>query len=481
MTPEQDINETIHRRKATREERRRKAEQERRKMKLRLLAVTFVIVAVVGVVALFSLKDGIFGAEESTLPPQTQTESVSAAETAPETTAPSETQSDDGQTDPTGLMAAETVPETTQAASKSTKPSEETKKKEEFTVIHIAAAGDVNVTPEMLANAQTPDGYDFTEAFRDVSPVMSSADLTLLNLEGTFAGEPYGDERSSAPAELAAALKTIGVDAIQTANSASIRAGILGLQSTIDTLYGAGIVPVGTFYDSDAYRSSGGYTIVEVQGLRIALVGFTKGMDNLGLPKGSEDCVNVLYEDYTTIYEKVDSDRIKKVLRRVEEEKPDLTIAMLHWGSEYNEDISESQKSIRKLMLNNGVDVILGTHSHLVQTIDYNPDASTLVAYSLGDFFGNADQPGTNYSLVLDIEVTRDNLTGDVRITDYTYTPIFTLKPEDSAAGGHRVVRLQDAMSRYETNYLGKITPDIYDSMTRALKRLDERTHKELK
>lgn len=479
MTPERDINETIRRRKAVREERRRKAEQERRKMKMRLAAVAVMIVAAAGLIMLFSRHQGVFDPADPSQTVQTQAPTEAATQPDAQTTAPSEPQPSSEPTKPTEAQAVVTVPETTETPTEV--PTEKPKKKEEFTVIHIAAAGDVNVTPEVLANAQTADGYDFTEAFREVSPVISSADLALLNFEGTFSGAPYGDERSSAPVELLQALKNIGVDAIQTANSASVRAGILGLQSTIDTLYGAGIVPVGTFYDSEAARDSGGYTIVEVQGMRIALVGFTKGMDNLGLPKGSESCVNVLYKDYTTTYEDVDQDRIKKVLSRVEEEKPDLTIAMLHWGSEYNEDISDTQKSIRNLMLSNGVDVILGTHPHLVQTIDYNKDANTLVAYSLGDFFGNADQPGTNYSLVLDIEVTRDNYTGDVKITNYTYTPIFTLRPEDSAAGGHRIVRIPEAMSRYETNYLGKITPEIYDSMDRALTRLDERIHQELK
>ncbi len=465
MTPERDRSETIRRRKSKREEQRRRAEQERRKMKLRLAAVAAAVAAAVGVIALFSYKQGLFGSEDPSQSLQTQPQLP--------------TEPADG-SQPQKLPEQTDASQAASAADNSSAPTEKPKKKEEYTVIHIAAAGDVNVTPEILAGAQTADGYDFTDTFRDVAPVMSGADLTLLNFEGTFSGAPYGDERSSAPVELAKALKNIGVDVVQTANSASIRAGILGLQSTIDTLYGEGMIPVGTFYDTQSAKSSGGYTIVEVQGLRIALVGFTKGMDNLGLPSGSEDCVNVLYEDFTTTYSKVDQEQIKKVLRKVEEEQPDLTIAMLHWGSEYNEDISKSQQTIRKLMLSNGVDVILGTHPHLVQTVDYDSQANTLVAYSLGDFYGNADQPGTNYSMVLDIEVTRDNLTGEVRISDYTYTPIFTLHSEESAAGGQRVVRIREAMSRYETNFIGKITPEVYETMERALKRLDQRVNQEI-
>ena len=97
---------------------------------------------------------------------------------------------------------------------------------------------------------------------------------------------------------------------------------------------------------------------------------FTKGLGGKGLPSGSENCVNLLYEDYYTNYQKIATDSIKKILKNVESEDPDLTIALLHWGSEFNDTISDSQKSIASLMLKNGVDAIIGTHSHMVHQIE---------------------------------------------------------------------------------------------------------------
>ena len=473
MTPEQEQKELLRRRKAQREEKRQQARKQKKKMQLQLLAVGLFLLLAAGTVAVFTMRQSGAAPTEPSVAQPVQPTADSAPETGlrvPQTGGTAET----GGTLATGPLTVETVPPTTEADS----PRET--EREEYTVIHIAAAGDLNVTAEVVEHAKTDAGYDFEPAFQEVAPLLSGADLTLLNLEGTMAGEPYGDDRSSAPVELAQTLKSMGVDVVQTANSASVRAGILGLQDTIKNLYGAGLVPVGTFYDSRSFRDSGGYTIVEVDGMRIALVAFTKGMDNLGLPQGSEDCVNLLYEDYTTTYKDIDRAGIRKVLRNVQEEQPDLTIAMLHWGSEYNEDISKSQKSIRSLMLEEGVDLILGTHSHLVQTVEYDEEAGTLVAYSLGDFFGDADQPGSNYSIVLDVEVTRDNLTGEVRISGYSYTPIFTVRPEDSDMGGHRVVQLEDAIRRYETGFIGKVTPDIYSSMTHALTRVDQRVNREL-
>ena len=345
------------------------------------------------------------------------------------------------------------------------------------TVISVTIAGDLNVTDYVLEQAAQENGYDFSQTFLDVAPIFSGADLALLNFEGNLSGGSYGSATGAAPLELPKTLKAIGIDAVQTANSAAIRQGVSGLVSTLEAFEMVGLKTLGTFADSADFRRSGGYEIVEVEGIRIALIAFTKGMDNLGLPAGSEDCVNLLYEDYSTDYKTVDTDRIARVLRNVNEEQPDLTIAMVHWGSEYNDEISKSQDKIRKQLQAGGVDIIVGTHPHMVQRIDYDPIAKTLVAWSLGDFFGDAVMAGTNYSVVLDLQITRDNATGETFLSGYEYIPIFTLKPEQSIAGGHRVVRIREAMMRYEQDFVGSITEDAYGDLEYALKRIEARVN----
>ena len=123
------------------------------------------------------------------------------------------------------------------------------------------------------------------------------------------------------------------------------------------------------------------------------------------------------------------------------------------------------------------MDIIVGTHPHLVQRIDYDPVGKTLVAWSLGDFFGDGIMAGTNYSILLDLEITRDNATGDTFLSGYEYIPIFTLKPDQSAGGGHRVVRIREAMERYEQRFVGSITEDAYKDMEYALGRIEKRVN----
>ena len=343
-------------------------------------------------------------------------------------------------------------------------------------VIHIAAAGDLYITDKVIWSGQNGNVFDYTRAFMDVSPVFSGADLALLNFEGNVCGAPYDGGSMSAPVELVQALKNAGVDVVQMANSCTINNGLIGLQSTLNNIRSAGIEPVGAFSTNEEFRKSKGYTICNVGDVKIALVAFTKGVGSLGLPVGSEDCVNLLYEDYYTTYQTINKKAIRTILRAAESEKPDLTIAMLHWGSEYNEDIRESQESIAELMLSEGVDAIIGSHPHLVHQIDFDEAAGTLVAYSLGDFFGDGERGGTNYSIILDMEITKDYESGTTKITDYSYTPIYTLA-ENQCDGFRRVVRIENAMSAYELNFVDKVTPECYENMQFAMDRIISRVN----
>ena len=369
-------------------------------------------------------------------------------------------------------VAAETRP--TQKPTQATEPATRAQKSTK-TTIHIKAAGDLNVTNTVINAGVAVGGYNYTRAFMDVASTLSDADLTVLNLEGNICGEPYGSDTTSAPRELLEGLRNAGVDLIQMANSCTINNGLIGLTSTLQSIRAAGLEPVGAFASESEFRESKGYTITQAQGVKVAFVAFTKGLGGRGLPAGNDNLVNILYEDYASTYDKIDRTRITSVLKAVEAEKPDITIALLHWGSEYNDDISDTQKSIANLMKKQGVDVIIGTHPHTVQAIEYDELAGTLVAYSLGDFFGDASRGGTNYSIILDLEITKDSSTGTTKVTNYSYTPIYTVSEVETADGYRRVVRIDKTVEAWEENYLDKVSQSAKESMVYALERIEAR------
>ncbi len=344
------------------------------------------------------------------------------------------------------------------------------------TVITIAAAGDLNVTDLVIASGEQNGSYDFTDTFMDVAPLFAQADVALLNFEGNLCGTPYGTEYASAPQALAEALAGAGVDMVQVANSFTVYNGLTGLSSTLDGLRAAGLTTLGAYASKEEYDAAQGFEIRNIGGIRVAFVAFTKGVGSLGLPAGSQDRVNLLYKDYSSTYQDIDTEGITGVLKAVQAQKPDVTVAMLHWGSEYNDKLSDTQTEIVELMLENGVDAIIGSHPHYVQKISYDQEVGQVVAYSLGDFCGDGEKAGTAYSIVLQLEVTRDNRTGQTKITGCDYVPVYILRPQQ-AGQRLRLVRIQETIAMYENDHVSKVSAETYEAMKYALERIEARVN----
>ena len=339
-------------------------------------------------------------------------------------------------------------------------------------VLHLIAGGDVNITDKTVAAGYQAGGYDYTKVFMDVLPTLASGDITMLNFEGVVSGSIYGTQTKSAPTQLLNALKNAGVDVLQTANSCSIYDGLRGLKSTLQSIRGAGMTPLGTYADNAEFSQSGGYVIWEIKGIKVALMAFTKGMDGMGLPAGSENSVNLLYTDYNSTYQKVDTEGITQIVRNAAAHKPDIMIALVHWGSEFNDQISKTQQKICTLLQSEGVGAIIGTHSHYVQKLELNQETGQFVAWSLGDFYGDGETAGTNYSVLLDLEITKDGATGRTYVSGFDYVPLFLETGED---GAMRVLRIREAMAGYENRYLDRVSEATYNAMKSALERIESR------
>ena len=427
-------SEELKRRRAAREKQRQQLQAQQRRFWMKLILAAAVLIAVAVLILVVSRS------------------------AAPGTLAPDQV---DGQLSGTGVATTAQPTEETEETEPTTMPAQ--------TVIHLAAAGDLNINDAVVDAGGV--GRDYSRMLMDVMPLLTDADLTFLNFEGNAVGQPYGSESYSAPPELLHALVNAGVDMVQVANSRSISNGMIGLSSTLQALENAGLDTVGAYPSVEEAKRAGGYTIQEVNGVKIAFVAFTKGMDSMALPEGSERCINLLYTDYATHYQDVDEDTINEVLKAARSEKPDIIIALLHWGSEFNDMLSYTQVYIIDFMYEGGVSAIIGTHPHYVQSVEYDRDKNRLLCYSLGDFVSDTVRPGTEYSIVLDIEITKDNDTGETRITNYSYTPIFTV----SEGEGLKIVRLGQAIQTYEQNNIDAVSEDTYDTMVYDFTRVSER------
>lgn len=344
----------------------------------------------------------------------------------------------------------------------------------------LAAVGDIMFYDTQLEDAKQEDlSYDFSTCFQAISAYTMSADLTVGNLEMNMTGSaPYaGKPNWNAPDTLATTLDALGFDVMLTANTYSITNGLNGLANTAKFLNSVGIDNVGTHItDPDEEVGAGAIMRETPGGIKIAFIGFTKGVDGRTLPANNEYCVDLLYSDYTDTYSKIDSSTILDRIDDAKALKPDVIVALCHWGSEFELGISESQEDITELMLENGVDVILGSHSHVVGPMGYMDVTTTdgekktcFVAYSLGNFVSDMDKQYSMESLILNLEFTKSGATGKTTITNADYTPLYILDAGEGVDGCFQVLPIRAAIN-------SKLFESFEPQMNEAIANLEANT-----
>ena len=256
--------------------------------------------------------------------------------------------------------------------------------------------------------------------------------------------------------------------------------GLSGLQSTISYLTNAGIDHAGTYADAAERAANNGVVIKNVSGLKVAIIAYTKGLGGLQLPEGAEYAVNLLYKDYSTDYEKLDTQALLQSVDAAKELKPDVILVMLHWGSEATLEVTKTQQSLAKQLFERGADAILGTHSHLVGkmetmdvTTDDGEDKTCFVAYSLGNFFSSQDSSyasGCESSVILNLQFTKNGETGETALTSVNYTPLYLMDRGSGADGAqYEILPIRTAIA-------SGLFPDDTQTLTDAISRLRTRT-----
>lgn len=343
----------------------------------------------------------------------------------------------------------------------------------------IAAVGDIMCYDDQIKAALQEDGsYDFSASFAAIKPYIENANLAVGNLELNFLGESAGYSgypNFNAPEALADDLKEIGFDLLQTANTYSIQNGINGLNSTIKYLTASGIDHIGTYHNKEAKTEDQGVILKNINGIRFAFLAYTKGLNNMALPQDASYAANVLFEDYATNYSVINKKSLLASVQAAKDMKADVIVAMLHWGNEYKIEPFSSQNEIANLLFQNGVDVILGSHSHEVGPMEMRTvqvdgkSKDVFIAYSLGNFFSSMDKGTSRTSAVLNLTFTMDAETGEVRISAADYLPIYIVDKGENATTRFEVLPVRTAMESSVFSYMN-------DTFTKALTTLEKNT-----
>lgn len=286
--------------------------------------------------------------------------------------------------------------------------------------IKVVFAGDLMGHMPWINSGYKNGKYNYDTAYTYIKPYIQRSDYAILNLETTLNGPPYtGYPMFTSPDELAADAKTAGFDFMALANNHCADRGKSGIRRTNWVLDSLGIPHTGSFNDTTTFEQE--YPpIIKVKGINIAVLNYTY----------STNGIQVYAPNYVPI---IDSVAILEGIKKAKAKKPDLIMAIMHWGEEYSRTESSRQERFAKLMATNGVDFIFGAHPHVVQPIKTLPSVNDSgkvvpVFYSTGNFLCNQRDRYKDGGIFA--EVTLCKVNGRTWVEDFAYYPFWVRKNE---------------------------------------------------
>lgn len=339
--------------------------------------------------------------------------------------------------------------------------------------VKIMCVGDNLIHKELYLAARTnSESYDFTSFFEHLTDRIASADIAAINQETIFVADD--SKVSSFPAfgspfAVGEAIAQAGFNVVTHASNHALDKGYQAIQETLSfwEAYRDHVTVLGIHgSQSDQER----IPIITKGGIRFALINATTPLNFHRVPRNAPFCLDVLNNRTRTTM-------LKRVARAKAE--ADFVIVFPHWGYEYLYEPSDKQQRWAHDLAQAGADLIIGTHPHVLQTIEEiprNTGQATLCYYSLGNFISCQVGAATMLGGLAEIEV--DVIDGKARIISHAITPLvthtnqdysyFTVYPldeyTDALARENRIFRTaekRNEIERIDCPYLEKLFKDI--------------------
>jgi len=289
--------------------------------------------------------------------------------------------------------------------------------------VKISFVGDLMChSPQIEFAKISEDSFDFNPTFSEVKKYLTESDLTIGNLETTISGKESkysGYPLFNSPDEYLEALKNTGFDLLFTSNNHSLDRGKKGVLRTLAKIKDYGMNSTGSFLsqqDRDSIR------VFDVNGIRIAFLAYTYGLNGNYLSKNEKYLVNVS-----------DSVLIKNDIANARQKNSDVIIVYFHFGNEYQRYPSEFQKEIAKRSVEYGANIIIGSHPHVIQPVEYinsnkNKIGKSLVVYSLGNFISNQRWRYSDAGVILNLTITKNKSSQSISLSKTDFIPTWVFK-----------------------------------------------------
>lgn len=253
------------------------------------------------------------------------------------------------------------------------------------TEVEFAAVGDVLIHAPIYRRGLEQGDFDFL--YENVSGVLQEADVAVMNQETIYTAKPshYSDfPRFGTPLSAGEAAVNAGFDVVTAATNHALDQGMEGIDTTFHFYEENDILPLGIqpSEDADGYVP---FQMIRKRRICFALLNYTYGLNGQPLPDDCPYAVHTLTDEM----------QIRADIREAQE-AADLVVVFAHWGTEYQTEPDEEQKRWTQVFLEEGVDVVIGTHPHVLQPYEWitgEDGHRMLVYYSLGNFVSAQDEP----------------------------------------------------------------------------------------
>ena len=328
------------------------------------------------------------------------------------------------------------------------------------TTAKIAAVGDILCQMDMIEDAQTEGGYDFSHMFSGINKFINTADIKLGTMETNFVeGNLSGVKKYNSPIEFLQAVKQSGINLVSVAHNHALDYGEDGLNTTVEKIKEQDITITG-LKENPEFTG----TIKEIRGIKIAFLGYTYGLSNENeLSEEVKAKANIYSEELAQKdieYAKANSNYI---------------IAIMHWGDVNKSEITDYQREITGFLVNNGVDMILGSHPSVVEPMEIIQNSegrNILVAYSLGNYISSLKYENADVELILNIQIAKTTDSDKAVLEKVDYTPIYVLDNGKKAENRFELTDMKQLALDYANGDTSRITRKTYDQLVKKLENL---------
>lgn len=333
--------------------------------------------------------------------------------------------------------------------------------------VTLLAVGDNLIHIQVVDSGKQSDGtYQYNHLYTNLKEEIENADIAVVNQETILGGNAFaysGYPSFNSPTEIGDALIDTGFDVVLQATNHAMDMGYQGVEN--DLAYWDKHPEIKVLGINKTKEESDTIDIIEENGIKIAMLNYTYGLNGYKLPANMPYLINML-----------DKKKMSEDIKKAEEEA-DFTILFPHWGTEYVYEPTKMQKELTDFFYEQGVDLIIGSHPHVLEPVEWIESKvghRMLVYYSLGNFMSYQKEAPRMLGGMAKVTITKNS--NETYISDASITPIVTHYENGPKDYNYAIYKLKDyneALAKlHSVSELAQNGPITYEEINNLAKQI---------